>query len=159
MLPPINYRLPQNPKIVRPVSEVGRYSGTWHMVIRPFIDQAQFIRTVAYEPLVRWTTDWSGIEPNLAENYSVNQDATEYTFTLRRSLRWSDGIRFTTRDIRFWYEDVLLNKELTPVIPSWLKLAGEVASFEFIDDATFVVRLITPTDYFWNISPPPMDYV
>ena len=154
-LPKVEMRLPQNPLVIQPISQLGTYGGTWHMVMRPFIDQEQFIRTVTYEPLVRWTVDWTGIMPNLAESYSVNEDATEYTFTLRRWTRWSDGLPFTTRDIRFWYEDVLLNQDLTPVIPAWLKSVGKVAEFEFIDDVTFKVRFSDPNSLFLeNLASP-----
>ena len=147
-LPPVSKRLPEHPKVVRLVEREGRYGGLWRMVIQSYSDTAQFIRTVSYEPLVRWTSDWSGIEANLVERYSVNRNATEYTFTLRRGLRWSDGEPFTTKDIRFWYEDVLLNAQLTPVIPAWLKARGETAKFVFVDDVTFKVRFLAANSLF-----------
>jgi peptide/nickel transport system substrate-binding protein len=142
-IPGLRDRLPLNPKVVRPYEREGVYGGTWRMSVQADSVTAQFIRTVAYEPLVRWTSDWSGIEPNLVESYQVNEQATEYTFHLRRGLRWSDGKLFTTRDIRFWYQDILLNTQLTPVFPAWLKVRGETAKFEFIDDLTFKVRFST----------------
>lgn len=141
-------RLPTLPKVVPVTEQIGTYGGTWHMLLQSAADDAQFIRTVAYEPLVRWTTDWSGIEPNLAEWYEVNENSTEYTFRLRRGLRWSDGEPFTTKDIRFWYEDVLQNTELTPVLPSWLRSRGEAARFEFLDDVTFKVYFSYPNSLF-----------
>lgn len=147
-LPPVAERLPEHPKVVHPVEQVGRYGGTWRMVIQPAADGAQFIRTVAYEPLVRWNSDWSGIEPNLVESYSANPAMTEYTFNLRKGLRWSDGEYFTTHDIEFWYGEVLLNKELTPVIPAWLKLHGQVASFIFVNSLTFKVKFSSTNSVF-----------
>ena len=33
-----------------------------------------------------------------------------------------DGEPFTADDFMFWYEDVALNKELTPTFPAWLIL-------------------------------------
>ena len=148
ILPPVAQRLPEHPKVVRPVNQIGRYGGTWRMVIQPAADGAQFIRTVAYEPLVRWTSDWSTIEPNLVESYSANPEMTDYIFHLRKGLRWSDGEAFTTADIEFWYKEILLNQELTPVIPAWLKLHGQVASFEFIDATTFQVHFSATNSLF-----------
>lgn len=147
-LPPVYRRMPENPKVVPVVQEIGSYGGEWRMVIQPSADERQFIRTVAYEPLVRWTSDWSGLEPNLASDYSVNEDATEYTFTLRRGIRWSDGALFTTEDIRFWYEEILSREELTAQIPGWLKSRGKVAEFEFVDEYTFKVYFPYPNSLF-----------
>lgn len=139
-LPSLQDRLPVKPKVVRTVEQTGVYGGRWQMVIRPAADQEQFIRTVAYEPLVRWTSDWSGVEPNLVERYGVNADATDYTFYLRKGIRWSDGAPFTTEDIRFWYDNVLLNKALMPSIPYWLRSGEAVAKFSFVSDVEFKVH-------------------
>lgn len=147
-LPPVEERLPENPLVVPVEESIGEYGGAWRMVIQSVADEAQFIRTVAYEPLVRWTKDWSGIEPNLVEWYRANEDATEFTFKLRRGLRWSDGTPFSTLDIRFWYEDVLLNPELTPVIPNWITSRGQVARFVFEDEVTFHVQFTSSNTLF-----------
>jgi len=139
-IPKVRERLPEHPKVIPTVEKTGVYGGTWRMVILPSADDAQFIRTVAYEPLFRWTSDWSGIEPNLVESYSVNSNATEFSFTLRRGMHWSDGVPFTTEDIRFWYNDVIRNDELTPLIPFWLLSHTDLARFEFVDAYTFKVH-------------------
>ena len=66
-------------------------------------DNAWIFRTIAYEPLVRWTRDWTGVIPNVAESWEVNDDATEFTFKLREGMKWSDGEPFTSADVMFWY--------------------------------------------------------
>ena len=33
------------------------------------------VRYQGYEPLVRYTPDWSGVEPNVAESYEVSEAA------------------------------------------------------------------------------------
>ena len=44
-----------------------------------------------YEPLMRFKAGTVESEPALAEKYAVNADATEYTFTLRQGVKFSDG--------------------------------------------------------------------
>ncbi len=46
-----------------------------------------------------------------------NEDDRIFTFTLREGHRWSDGIPFTTEDFRYYWEDIALNKELSPTGP------------------------------------------
>ena len=39
------------------------------------------------------------IRPDLATNWSWNEDGTELTFTLRQGVKWHDGMPFTARDV------------------------------------------------------------
>jgi len=76
----------------------------------------------------------------------VSKDAKVFTFYLRKGMRWSDGEPVTTDDVRFAYEDVLLNEELTPVFPVWLANAdGTPFKLEIVDKYTF--RVIFKNSY------------
>ena len=112
------------------------------------LDHIWMIRLMAYENLMRFTPDWSGIMPNVAKSFSANAEATEFTFELREGLRWSDGAPYTADDITFWYEDVLLNEDLTPTIATWLVSGGEPLSVEKIDDYTVKFSFSTPNGLF-----------
>ena len=59
-------------------------------------------------------------EPELAESYTVSEDGTVYTFTLREGLKWSDGSDFYASD----------------VVKSWNRAADEKlgASYGFLFD-------------------------
>ena len=59
-------------------------------------------------------------EPELAESYTVSEDGTVYTFTLRVGLKWSDGSDFYASD----------------VVKSWNRAADEKlgASYGFLFD-------------------------
>ena len=57
----------------------------------------------------------------MCKAWEINEDATEFTFHLREGMKWSDGEPFTADDFLFWYEDCILNADLTPTIPSWLR--------------------------------------
>mgnify|MGYP003694652963 CR=1 FL=1 len=56
--------------------------------------------------------------------WQSSPDFKIWTIRLRKGARWSDGAPFTADDIVFWYEDVVLNKDLTPVVPGWLRNCG-----------------------------------
>jgi peptide/nickel transport system substrate-binding protein len=154
-LPPVEQRLPGNPMLVEPLNAVGTYGGTWHMAMRASFDHASFIRTIGYENLVRWAPDWSELVPNIAQSVEASADAKAFKFTLRRGLKWSDGAPFTADDILFWFEDILLNKELTPSIPSWLLAGDTPVDVEKIDDVTVIFRFETPNSLFLQLLAAP----
>ena len=113
-LPAVDQRLPANPLVVKG-AKVGKYGGNWRMGMTAGTDDVSFYRILAYEPLVRWNVEWTDIVPNVAEKWDANQAATEFTIYLRKGLKWSDGTPVTADDILFWWEDVALNKELSPI--------------------------------------------
>ena len=45
--------------------------------------------------------------PGLAERYEVNKDATEYTFYLRKGVKWSDGPELTAHDFEYAWKRML----------------------------------------------------
>ena len=133
-LPAVDDRLPFNPVIVQPVESIGNYGGTWHLAMKRHRDHGLFIRYIAYENLLRWDPTWTKVIPNVAQSYSTNSSATEYTFKLRRNMKWSDGQPFTADDIMFWYEDIMLNKALAPKPPSALVIDGQFVKVKKIND-------------------------
>lgn len=46
--------------------------------------------------------------PELARSWSVSRDGRTYTFTLVPNARWHDGRPFTSADVEFTYEEILL---------------------------------------------------
>ncbi len=135
-LPEVTKRLPDNPLVVTNGTEIGTYGGTWRMGLRGGTDDASFIRLFAYEPLLRWSVNWDKVEANIAEKWTVSADAKEYTLNLRKGLKWSDGKPFTADDIMFWYTDVVLNKELSPTPPGWMKAGADLGVVSKVDDVT-----------------------
>ena len=99
-------------------------------------DDPSLYKMFAYEPLVRWNTTWSEVEPNLAESWTVNDKATEFTFQLRKGVKWSDGMPFTADDILFWWNDVEMNKELYPSPPNFMQAGGKPGTVTKIDAYT-----------------------
>lgn len=103
-LPPVEQRLPATPALVQPVERAGNYGGSWRMAIIESGDLDILYRTIGYEPLVSWDRAWSRTVPNVAEWFSVTNEARDYLFRLRPGLRWSDGVPLTADDVVFWHE-------------------------------------------------------
>ena len=52
-----------------------------------------------YEPLLNYKPGGVEVEPWLAESYDVNADVTEYTFHLRKDVKFSDGSVLDANDV------------------------------------------------------------
>jgi peptide/nickel transport system substrate-binding protein len=136
-LPPVAERLPADPLVIVPPEQIGPYGGTWVRFADGLIDiSAVLYGRITYEGLVRWGPAARDILPNLAERWETGDGGRSYTFWLRKGVRWSDGEPFTADDIQFWYEHVLKNADLTPVVPRHFKQNDTVMAFEKLDDYT-----------------------
>ncbi|WP_127145241.1 ABC transporter substrate-binding protein [Pelagibacterium montanilacus] len=142
-LPDIADRLPSEPEIVEPLDAVGTYGGTIRSALRGDQDHNGILLLVGAQGLVRWAPDFSGVVPNVAESWNVNEDNTEFTFHLREGMRWSDGETFSADDIVFAAE-LLADTEFMSNMPSRYVLADEPMEVEKVDDATVTVRFAAP---------------
>lgn len=147
-LPPVEKRLPEEPLVVVPVEKIGEYGGTLRSCMLGRGDTAGLTRDIGYEGLVRWSADCTKVVPNIAKMWRVTDEGKTFTFYLRKGMKWSDGQPFTADDILFWYDDVLLNKELTPTIPKWLTANGQVVKVEKLDDYTIRFKFAEPQGLF-----------
>lgn len=137
-LPPLTKRLPENPEVLRP-KQSGRYGGTLRSALLADGDQNGVLRFVA-QGLTRWDGKFDHIEANIAEHWTRNAEATEYVFSLRPGMRWSDGEAFTADDIVFAVNDVLANREVFRAVADRYQAAGQVMTAEKIDEATVRIR-------------------
>ena len=137
-LPSVDQRLPEQPLVEPTVDSIGQYGGVWR---RGFIgpsDYNNYVRVV-FDGLVIFSPDGSKVEPKVAQGWENSADFKVWTVQLRKGAKWSDGQPLTADDILFWYNDVLLNKDLTPSLPKWMKNAdGSVAKVE--KDGDFAVK-------------------
>jgi peptide/nickel transport system substrate-binding protein len=135
-LPPVEERLPENPLVIPVTESTGVYGGVWHRGFLGPSDYNNYVRVV-YDGLVRFSPDGSKVEPRLIESWESSDDFTTWTIHMRKGAKWSDGEPFTADDIMFWYEDILLNKDLTPSIPKWMQNKdGSTAVVAKVDDYT-----------------------
>ena len=98
-----------------------------------------------YDPALRWSADGREIRPNLCWRYEVSDDSREFTFHLRQGVRWSDGAPLTVEDVRFWWEDIILNKELNPIRPAWVQIEGKLPRLDILGPHRF--RFVFPKPY------------
>ena len=134
-LPPVAERLPKEP-LVEQVAEIGTYGGTLRRGFLGPSDHNNYTRVV-YDALVRNSPDGGEVIPHIAKGWESNDDFTQWTVFLRPGMKWSDGEPFTADDIMFWYQEIVLNEDLSPTAPVWMQNAdGTVATVEKIDDST-----------------------
>ncbi|HRW05369.1 MAG TPA: ABC transporter substrate-binding protein [Caldilineaceae bacterium] len=141
-LPPIDERLPLNPIVVKPEEAIGKYGGVMRKLVTGQTPAGE-IRWWMVEPLTLHSPKGE-IIPNVAESWDWNDDYTQLTLNLRRGLHWSDGEPFTANDVLFWWEDVILNEELTPNPPTLLTRGDELAEFAMLDDFTVQFTFAEP---------------
>ena len=146
-LPPVEKRLPSKPLVVQPIESAGRYGGTWRMAMIGGSDSL-LDRTIGYTRLVRWDPAWTKVVPDIAESVSENGNATEFVFKLREGIRWSDGEVFNADDLMFWYNDVLMDKAITPAVPSWLISGGKPVKVEKRGDYEVAFVFAAPNGLF-----------
>lgn len=153
-LPPLAERLPEHPLVFTTGSEVpaedltvttGTYGGTLRLAFsgtaspefgfgsNEFLLQQVGLGSTADAPL-----------PAIVEAYEVNDNATEFTFHLRKGLKWSDGEPVTTEDVRFWWEDIQKNAALTAAVPRTWTAGGQPMELTVVDDQTFTVKFAAP---------------
>jgi len=147
-LPAVDARLPQSPLVVPVVDKVGEYGGVWRRAFLGPADSNNYVRVV-YDALFRFSPDGAKIEPKIAEAAEPSADFKVWTVKLRKGSKWSDGQPFTADDILFWYNDVLLNKELTPTLPGWIRNPdGSAAKVEKVDETTITFTYASPATLF-----------
>ncbi|MBW7915992.1 MAG: ABC transporter substrate-binding protein [Trueperaceae bacterium] len=147
-LPPVADRLPTNPLVVKTVDEIGTYGGVLRRAFTGPADMNNYVRVV-YDSLVRFSSDGSEIVPHLVESWEASDDFHSWTLNLRKGAKWSDGAPFNASAMTFWYVRVILNKDLTPSVPSWFaNRDGTPAKLEALDDDTVRITFDFPNTLF-----------
>ena len=150
-LPPVEQRLPENPLIVQPVKEIGHYGGTLQVLSNEPDKLGDGRNAIGRPTLIKADYDGSTLIPNFAQSWDWNADGTILTFHLRKGIKWSDGVPFSMDDIRFWWEDVLNNRDLYPNLSEYAVVNGKAAQIEFLDDTTFRMIFAGPYPQILNL--------
>jgi len=135
-LPPVEERLPEEPLVVKPIEKVGQYGGTLRWQTSDPNGGHAVSSFMGGATLLTFDRDFKSVVPNLAKSWEFSKNGKTLTLYLRKGVKWSDGYPFTADDIMFWYEDILLNDELTPVKPDVWSPGGKLMKVEKVDDYT-----------------------
>ena len=144
-LPPVADRLPKNPYVLpHNWATPGKYGGRLRMMT-PKTDDGQTREYMYGHSPLRWLNDGLDVGPGLCESWEANDDASEWTLHFREGLRWSDGELWTTADVLFWWEDLVLNEEHPAVPPDEMRSGlNTLAKVTAPDDHTLVMTFDAP---------------
>jgi peptide/nickel transport system substrate-binding protein len=145
-LPPVAERIGQDPLVIRPLREIGKYGGTWRRGFTGAFDTSNGHRVAQNDKLLFFDYTGTKIVPNIARGWEVSKDGKVTTIFLRRGMRWSDGQPFTADDFAFWYEDMYLNKDLVPTPLSVMSINGKPIAVKKVDATT--VQFVAPDPYY-----------
>jgi peptide/nickel transport system substrate-binding protein len=96
------------------------------------------VRSV-YEGLIGWNDDYSALVPELATEWSSNEDATEWTFKLREGVTFHDGTPFDSAAVKASFE------HYDPATTNWGFLMSGLESIETPDATTVVLTFSAPS--------------
>jgi peptide/nickel transport system substrate-binding protein len=143
-LPPVAQRLPEEPLVVMPYDQIGKYGGILRGMSIAYESGNSEILSWRQVNLVRLLDDLRTVVPNVAKAWQWNDDLSEITFTLRKGHKWSDGAPFSADDFMFYMDDMIKNTEMSKnVHKSWM-VGGSPAVFTKIDDLTIKIKFAAP---------------
>ncbi|GAB3401942.1 ABC transporter substrate-binding protein [Flindersiella endophytica] len=145
-LPAVAERLPQQPYVVpHRWLQPGKYGGELNLPCSDDMTYSPKEYFYGHSPL-RWINDGKDIAPGLVESWESDADSTTWTLHFRKGLKWSDGQPWTTADVMFWWEDMVLNEEYAEGIPDVARSGtGTIAKFSAPDDTTIVMKFDAPS--------------
>ena len=107
----------------------------------------QDISKLIYEPLVNLTSDYKA-EACLAKEWAKQSD-NSYLIKLRENVRWSNGLRFTSADVRFTID------RLKDTDSIYSANVVNVTGLDIVDDYTIKINLDKEVPFFeYNLTFP-----
>ena len=160
-LPPVAERLPKEPLVFKTTNEPDG-TGVYGDVMRHVIGG----RPQGWNFWAGQSYGWGGIDiglaecltrtgplfevnaadlqalPNLAKSWEWSEDGKVLTMHLVEGAKWSDGVPFTTADIEFYYNDIVIDPDVTPLKGASVDTYGG-AAYATVDDYTFTLTFPT----------------
>src|SRR2546422_3603496 len=98
-LPPVAERIGQDPLVIKPLNEVGKYGGTWR---GGFTGPADFWNGFRCcqgpDHLMFWDYTGDKVMPNIARGLEMQDGGRAWLVRLRRGVEWRDGEPVTADD-------------------------------------------------------------
>ncbi|MEM6847234.1 MAG: ABC transporter substrate-binding protein [Pseudomonadota bacterium] len=143
-LPALSDRLPSEPLVIVPYDSIGRYGGQLDALSNATEAGTSDFLSTRHVNLVRYADDLQTIVPNVAKSWEWNDDFTQLTFTLRDGHKWSDGEPFTSADVKFWHDKIMLDPNINESPRDYVLVGGETMTVDTPDDVTVVFNLPGP---------------
>jgi peptide/nickel transport system substrate-binding protein len=142
-IPSVTERLPVNPMVAQ-ATEVGMYCSEFTLIANRG-DKGRYTLLAAEMP---WfepdPANINNIRPAMAESVEVSDDAREYTITLRKGLKWSDGHPYTSEDVEFFFEELINNEEINGSSIPLPDSSFRTVTVDVINSETFVLKFANP---------------
>jgi len=146
-LPPVAERIGQDPLVIKPLHEIGKYGGTWRGGFTGPADFWNGYRCCSGpDHLLFWDYTGNTATPNIAKGYEMQDGGRALVLHLRRGMKWSDGRPFTADDLVFWFEDIYRNKDLVPTPSAAMAINGKQGEVQKVD--TYTVKFKFPDPYY-----------
>lgn len=172
-LPPVAERLPKEPLVYKTANMpdgVGVYGDVMRHVIGG--------RPEGWNYIGGQSQGWGGIDiglsecltrtgplfqvkaeeleplPNLAKSWEWSEDGHKLTMHLIEGAKWSDGDPFDADDLMFYWEDNVLDPNVSPLNGATPATFGEGTTLEKVDDYTVVwtFKDVKPTQYLYAMA-------
>ncbi len=149
-LPAVAERLPLNPDVCPVIESVGKFGGTIRRGFKGVSDR--WGPTKFSGNNLTWFTFKLTLRASLAESWELSEDATTWTWHLRKGTRWSDGTPFTSENFSWQWEHYYQNAELQPSPPENLASGSAenkvLAELSTPDDTTVIIKFQQPRPLF-----------
>jgi peptide/nickel transport system substrate-binding protein len=143
-LPSLAERIPAEPLVVVPYDSVGKYGGTLDVLSNATEAGTSDFLSVRHVNFVRFSDDLQTIVPNIAKSWEWNDDFTKLTFHLRKGHKWSDGAPFTSADVKFYHDNLMLDTNIFEKPKDYITVGGETMTVDAPDETTVVFNLPSP---------------
>lgn len=175
-LPPLKERLPEEPLVYKTGNMpdgIGVYGDTMRHVVggRPEgwnyiagqsqgwggIDIALSECLTRTAPLFQVNAEDTEPLPNLAKSWEWSKDGHTLTMHLVKGAKWSDGHPFTADDVMFYWEDAVIDPNVSPLGGGASPEAfGEGTTLKKIDDHTveWTFKATFPKQYLYSMAYP-----
>jgi len=136
------------------VPEIGKYGGTINLALSsdpdgfcPALTNSGYsteVLELIFEGLVATNAVDLEHKPNIAKSWEVSQDGLTWKFHLRDDVYFSDGIKLTSQDVLFTFNDVVYNEKLLSPLNYNFRVDGEKIGVFAPDSFTVVFELPKP---------------
>ena len=136
------------------VPEIGKYGGTINLALSsdpdgfcPALTNSGYsieVLALIFEGLVSTNAVDLEHKPNIAKSWETSQDGLTWKFYLRDDVYFSDGVKLTSQDVLFTFNDVVYNEKLLSPLNYNFRVDGEKIGVFAPDSFTVVFELPKP---------------